>query len=108
MKPDVPVRIRTEKEPDAVQLPFTDRHEAGALLAAALASREFGANPIVLALARGGVPVGAAIAERLRIPLDVIIVRKLGVPWQPELAMGALAGVCTAKGSPLRIRRGAT
>ncbi len=46
---------------------------------------------IVLALPRGGVPVGAEIAEALRAPLDVFVVRKLGVPWQEELAMGAIA-----------------
>jgi putative phosphoribosyl transferase len=46
----------------------------------------------VLALARGGVPVGFAVATRLDLPLDVIVARKLGVPWQPELAMGAIAG----------------
>jgi putative phosphoribosyl transferase len=47
---------------------------------------------VVLALPRGGVPVGFAIAERLHLPLDVVVARKLGVPWQPELAMGAIAG----------------
>ncbi len=49
-------------------------------------------NAVVVALPRGGVPVGFAIAERLHIPLDVAVARKLGVPWQPELAMGAIAG----------------
>ena len=92
MKPDVPVRIRTESADGGVQLPFANRREAGALLAARLADYKFAGTPIVLALARGGVPVGAVIADRLRTPLDVVIVRKLGVPWQPELAMGALAG----------------
>jgi predicted phosphoribosyltransferase len=46
----------------------------------------------VLALPRGGVPVGAQVAAVLHAPWDVIVVRKLGVPWQPELAMGAIAG----------------
>ncbi len=73
-------------------LPFRDRAEAGRLLGTELASRKLGANAIVLALPRGGVEVGAAVAELLKAPLDVIVVRKLGVPWQPELAMGALAG----------------
>jgi len=73
-------------------LPFQDRSQAGRLLAAELASRHLGPKTIVLALPRGGVEVGAAVAEALKVPLDVIVVRKLGVPWQPELAMGALAG----------------
>jgi putative phosphoribosyl transferase len=48
-------------------------------------------DPIVLALPRGGVPVGLEVARELRAPLDVLIVRKLGVPQQPELALGAIA-----------------
>ncbi len=70
---------------------FHDRHDAGRRLAAEL--REYAARPdvIVLALPRGGVPVGAEISEALRVPLDVFVVRKLGVPWQEELAMGAIA-----------------
>ena len=75
-----------------VQLPFADRDEAGRLLGAALANRKLPLNTIVLALPRGGVPVGLAIADAFRAPLDVVVVRKLGVPWQPELAMGAIAG----------------
>lgn len=79
-----------------VNLPFADRVEAGRLLARDLSSGKNAllqdAAAVVLALARGGVPVGFAVADRLRLPLDVIVVRKLGVPWQPELAMGALAG----------------
>jgi putative phosphoribosyl transferase len=47
-------------------------------------------NPVVLALPRGGVPVGFEIAQRLDAPLDVALVRKIGVPWQPELALGAV------------------
>src|SRR5712692_10273493 len=47
-------------------------------------------KPVVLALPRGGVPVGFEIAERLEAPLDVALVRKIGVPWQPELALGAV------------------
>jgi putative phosphoribosyl transferase len=69
---------------------FQDRTEAGLLLAPKL--RAFaGENTIVLALPRGGVPVGFEIARKLHVPLDVWIVRKLGVPGQEELAMGALA-----------------
>ncbi|MGD1071378.1 MAG: phosphoribosyltransferase [Bryobacteraceae bacterium] len=73
-------------------LPFEDRREAGRLLAAELARRDLGHNAVVLALTRGGVPVGFAVADRLHLPLDIIVARKLGVPWQPELAMGAIAG----------------
>lgn len=75
-----------------VQLPFTDRDEAGQLLAAELAKRKLPESTIVLALPRGGVPVAYPIAKALRVPLDIVVVRKLGVPWQPELAMGAIAG----------------
>lgn len=75
-----------------VHLPFTDRVEAGRLLAKELSLLSIGENAVVLALARGGVPVGFAVADRLHLPLDVIVARKLGVPWQPELAMGAIAG----------------
>lgn len=75
-----------------IKLPFADRIEAGRLLAAELAGRKLGANVIVLALPRGGVPVGFEVAKALHAPLDVVVVRKIGVPWQPELAMGAIAG----------------
>lgn len=76
-------------------LPFADRREAGRLLANELPARNPGGNAVVLGLARGGVPVASMVAERLRLALDVLVVRRIGVPWQPELAMGALAGsVC--------------
>lgn len=75
-----------------IQLPFRDRDEAGRLLADELARRKLPSNILVLALPRGGVPVGLAVAKALDAPLDVVVVRKLGVPWQPELAMGAVAG----------------
>ena len=74
-----------------LQLPFRDRSEAGRLLAAELAAHAF-QNPVVLALPRGGVTLGEEVARQLKAPLDVVVVRKLGVPWQPELAMGAMAG----------------
>ena len=61
------------------------------MLAAELAARPLPKDPIVLALPRGGVPVGFEVARALAAPLDVVVVRKLGVPWQPELAMGAIA-----------------
>jgi putative phosphoribosyl transferase len=75
-----------------VYLPFADRVEAGRLLARELSSRKTDSQHVVLALTRGGVPVGFQVADRLHIPLDIVVVRKLGVPWQPELAMGAIAG----------------
>ncbi|HST14316.1 MAG TPA: phosphoribosyltransferase family protein [Gaiellaceae bacterium] len=68
--------------------PFPDREEAGSRLAAELPALD---RPIVLALPRGGVPVAAAVARALGAPLDVFVVRKLGLPAQPELAMGAIA-----------------
>ncbi len=73
-------------------LPFSNRVEAGRLLGAELVKRKLPPNVVVLALPRGGVPVGWEVAKALHAPLDVVVVRKLGVPWQPELAMGALAG----------------
>ncbi|MEO9103540.1 MAG: phosphoribosyltransferase family protein [Terrimesophilobacter sp.] len=71
---------------------FANREEAGRALAAELSDVD-GANTIVLGLPRGGVPVAAVVAKALRAPLDVIVVRKLGVPWQPEVAMGAFASI---------------
>jgi predicted phosphoribosyltransferase len=69
-----------------------DRAEAGKKLAEALAIYEGRPDAVVLALPRGGVPVAAEVAQRLRLPLDVYVVRKLGVPGHVELAMGAIAG----------------
>lgn len=75
---------------------FRDRPEAGQLLATKLAAYADRPDVLVLALPRGGVPVAFEVARALHAPLDVIIVRKLGVPGQAELAMGAIAsgGVC--------------
>ena len=70
---------------------FRDRVEAGRLLAARLLGFSHRDDVIVLALPRGGVPVGFEVAVRLQVPLDVLIVRKLGVPGCEELAMGAIA-----------------
>jgi len=70
---------------------FEDRFEAGRRLAAPLA-RHRGSDAVVLALPRGGVPVAYEVARALGLPLDVYVVRKLGLPSQPELAMGAIAG----------------
>jgi putative phosphoribosyl transferase len=70
---------------------FFDRTEAGQLLAENLSSYANQNDVIVLALPRGGVPVAAEVAKRLNAPLDVFVVRKLGLPGHPELAMGAIA-----------------
>jgi putative phosphoribosyl transferase len=70
-------------------MPFANRTEAGGQLAQALA-RYKGERVVVLALPRGGVPVAAEVATALNAPLDLILVRKIGVPMQPELAMGAV------------------
>jgi putative phosphoribosyl transferase len=70
---------------------FRDRAEAGHELAQRLAHYAGRDDVIVLALPRGGVPVGFELAADLRVPMDLFLVRKLGVPWQPELAMGAVA-----------------
>ncbi|HVX38593.1 MAG TPA: phosphoribosyltransferase [Gemmatimonadaceae bacterium] len=69
---------------------FKDRTDAGRQLAERLAHLR-DEQPIVLALPRGGVPVAYEVAHALHAPLDVLNVRKLGVPWQEELAMGAIA-----------------
>jgi putative phosphoribosyl transferase len=70
-------------------VPFNDRFDAGQKLTRAL-SRYRKQQPAVLALPRGGVPVAAEIASALDAPLDLVLVRKIGVPFQPELAMGAV------------------
>lgn len=69
---------------------FSDRRDAGAQLAEVLAGREL-VRPLVLALPRGGVPVGYAVAEALDAPLDVLVARKIGVPSHAELGVGAIA-----------------
>jgi putative phosphoribosyl transferase len=70
-------------------MPFANRTDAGRQLAQALA-RYKGEQVVLLALPRGGVPVAAEVAAALNAPLDLILVRKIGVPMQPELAMGAV------------------
>jgi predicted phosphoribosyltransferase len=70
---------------------FADRLDAGRQLAARLPAYAGRSDVIVLALPRGGVPVAHEVARALRAPLDVFLVRKLGVPGHPELAMGAIA-----------------
>jgi putative phosphoribosyl transferase len=74
-----------------IPMMFADRIDAGRRLAAKLKSFK-DAQPVVLALPRGGVPVGFEIASALAAPLDVIIVRKIGAPFQHELALGAIVG----------------
>ena len=71
--------------------PFRDRNEAGRLLATKLAAYANRPDVVVLALPRGGVPVAYEVAVALGAPLDVFLVRKLGVPGYEELAMGAVA-----------------
>ncbi|MGA7964847.1 MAG: phosphoribosyltransferase [Gammaproteobacteria bacterium] len=70
---------------------FADRHDAGRKLAGALHGYAGREDVLVLALPRGGVPVGYEVARALKVDFDILIVRKLGVPYQPELAMGAVA-----------------
>jgi putative phosphoribosyl transferase len=75
--------------PKEVDMRFADRSHAGSLLAKALQKAGIGPD-VVLGLPRGGVPIAFEVSASLGIPLDVIVVRKLGAPFQPELAMGAL------------------
>jgi predicted phosphoribosyltransferase len=78
-------------DPFSMNAPFPNRSAAGRLLAEKLCAHAATPGVLVLALPRGGVPVAAEVAEALHIPLDVFVVRKLGLPAQPELAMGAIA-----------------
>ena len=71
--------------------PFANRREAGAELASKLRQYAGQHDVVVLALPRGGVPVAFEVAEALDAPLDIFLVRKLGLPGHPELAMGAIA-----------------
>jgi len=80
-------------------MPFKDRIDAGRKLAKALAEYK-DRKPVILALPRGGVPVAAEVAAALHAPLDLILVRKIGVPIQPELAMGAVVD----GGAPIIVR----
>ena len=99
VSPDEPEKTRTEPETGAVHrpdrsaeevvVPFRNRMDAGRRLAERLGHLR-GEDVVVLGLPRGGVPVAAEVARELDAPLDVIVVRKLGVPFQPELAMGAV------------------
>ena len=68
---------------------FRDRTEAGRLLGEAIAEKDY-PDPVVLALPRGGIPIAIEVARALTAPMDLILVRKIGVPSQPELAAGAI------------------
>lgn len=74
-----------------LKIPFPDRVQAGEALAERLAQDGNWQDALVLALPRGGVPVAFEVAQRLGLELDILVVRKLGVPGNPELAMGAIA-----------------
>ena len=80
-------------------MPFKDRSDAGRKLAKALAAYK-DQHPVILALPRGGVPVAAEVATALHAPLDLVLVRKIGLPIQPELAMGAVVD----GGAPIIVR----
>lgn len=72
---------------------YTDREDAGRQLAVALQPQLAGIQPLILALPRGGVPVAGVVADTFGARLDVVLVRKVGVPEYPELAMGAIASI---------------
>jgi predicted phosphoribosyltransferase len=88
MVPGGSARPRETCQKEVVMM-FADRDDAGRQLAARLGHLR-GEPVVVLGLLRGGVPVAFQVAQALGAPLDVIVVRKLGVPFQPELAMGAV------------------
>ena len=83
---------------------FAHRSDAGRQLARLFATPSAGPEPLVLGLPRGGVPVAAEVARQLDAALDALVVRKLGVPGQEELAMGAIApsGICFLSRSVIR------
>ena len=78
--------------PTYVPARFADRHDAGVTLANHLTMYRGRTDLVVLALPRGGVPIGYEVARALEAPLDVFVVRKVGAPGHPEFAMGAIAG----------------
>ena len=84
--------------------PFKNRLQAGQALASALATHAGRPGVILLALPRGGVPVAAVMASQLGLPLDIVLVRKLGFPGQEEFAMGAIGsgGVCLMQADVVR------
>ena len=84
-------RVNNRNMPTTLITPFYDRAEAGQVLAKGLVQYADDPDVLVLGLPRGGVAVAAEVARALRAPLDVFVVRKLGVPGHEELAMGAIA-----------------
>ena len=80
-----------EEDEDLEDLPFTDRAEAGRILASKLSAYLDHEDVVVLGLPRGGMPVASVVADTLHVPVDVFVVTKIGTPWNAELAMGALA-----------------
>lgn len=97
--PGRPTRSAQPMRPVLERARFADRRAAGQELAQALQLLEL-PNPLVLALPRGGVPVAAEVARRLKAPLELLLVRKIGAPGQPELAVAAIAalGGCAVEG----------
>jgi putative phosphoribosyl transferase len=85
------MEFRSSITNDGSNRPFTDRREAGRELAGRLKAYSGRPDVVVLALPRGGVPVAFEIAEALDAPLDIFVVRKLGMPGHPEYAIGAIA-----------------
>lgn len=83
--------VRPFSDPPAAERRFVDRRDAGRELAIRLKAYAHREDVTVLALPRGGVPVAAEVAHALEAPLDILVVRKLGLPGQPEYAMGAIA-----------------
>jgi putative phosphoribosyl transferase len=86
-----PVTEEVPTFPDEQRHPYQDRRQAGVELAARLTQLKGRPDVVILALPRGGVPVAYEVARALDAPLDVFVVRKLGLPGHPELAMGAIA-----------------
>ncbi|MBK7146484.1 MAG: phosphoribosyltransferase [Xanthomonadales bacterium] len=82
-------------------MPFRDREDAGQRLAQALAAHR-GRNPLVLAIPRGAVPMGRIIADALEGEIDVVLVRKIGAPHNPELALGAIDELGSVHMNPRR------
>jgi putative phosphoribosyl transferase len=80
-----------DEDEDLEVLPFADRAEAGRILAGKLSAYADRGDAVVLGLPRGGVTVASAVAGALRLPLDVFVVSKIGILWEKEFAMGALA-----------------
>jgi putative phosphoribosyl transferase len=95
ISPDANLTVPPAFEEAGMPARFRNRTEAGQVLATRLSRYAGMPGAIVLALPRGGVPVGYEVAVALGLPLDVLVVRKLGVPGHEELAMGAIAGGAT-------------